>query len=199
MATEKEKDLPALREEMDRIESMLASIEIKTEDDLKGLAERIKETKTYRVAAETKRDKSIDPAKAIIEEAKTTYNPIIERAKSVEGALKRKGEQFVTAQLATKKIADDRIAARVEKGTMREDTALKKMEENGTVQKRVTTGIASFGVRHIADYEITNEALIPEEYWNRTLDKARLRAAVVTAKLDVPGTRRITKTSSSIS
>lgn len=198
MAT-KEKDLPALREEADGIEAMIASVVIRNEDDLKGLAERIKEVKNFRVGVEEKRDKTIEPAKAIIEEAKATYNPIIERAKAAEAGLKKKGEQFVTAQLAAKKEADDKLAARVEKGTMKPETAVRRMEETGPVAKRVSTGAAAFSVREIPDMEIVDESLIPEEWWTRTLDMKRLRAAVITAKIEVPGVKRIMKTSSQIS
>ncbi len=185
----------AYRERAESIEGMVSSISIASEDDLKALSDRIAEVKDFRLAAEKERDASIEPAKAIIAQAKKTWDPVIDRSKELEAGLKQKGIDFTVAARAADVKQVDAIIGRIGEGRgyLKEETAVRQLGEIKRIPSTVKTGGSTFQVKEVRDYEVTDESLIPEEYFDRTLNRARLRAAVVTAKLDVPGTKVVIK------
>lgn len=191
-------EVAVLKAEAADLSHITETFEVKTDDDMAALADRIKQVKEFRVKVEEKRDKTIEPAKAIIEEAKATYNPIIDGAKGLEATLKQKGVTYTIAKQKAEDEAKAKLAARVEKGTMKPETAVRKMEAMPETQRTVKTAASQFQVKTVQDIEIVDESKIPDEYFNRVLDTRRLKAAVITAKIEVPGVRVITRNQAAI-
>ena len=79
---------------------------------------------------------------------------------------------------------EERIAARVEKGTMRLDTAEKKIDNLPKIQNTTHTAEGQVQFRKIPKMRITNRDLVPDSYW--IIDEVRLRQAVVSG-IVVPG------------
>ena len=79
------------------------------------------------------------------------------------------------------------IAARVEKGTMRLDTAEKKIDALPQIQKTTHTTAGQVQFRKIPQMRIVDESLIPDNYW--VIDQVSLRRDVI-AGVVVPGAEK---------
>jgi hypothetical protein len=93
--------------------------------------------------------------------------------------------------LAYKKKVDDeikkeeeRLAARLEKGTMKQETVEKKMAELPKTQKTVDTSVGRVQFRKVKRVRITDLKLIPKQYW--IIDEVKLRKDVLDG-VQVPG------------
>ena len=73
------------------------------------------------------------------------------------------------------------IAARVDRGTMRLDTAEKKVADLPQVQKTTHTAAGQVQFRKIKKVKIINKDLIPDEYW--VLDEVAIRRDALAGKL----------------
>ena len=78
------------------------------------------------------------------------------------------------------------IAARVEKGTMRLDTAERKLEQVQHVEKHADTEFGRVQFRKVKRVRITNPDLVPDEYW--IIDQVKLNEAVLRQGIQVLGT-----------
>ena len=150
-------------------------IEYKAE--LKKLGKEVKEEK----------EKATKPLNEVLKTVREWWSPleklIDERESNLEKLLldyKHKIEDE-----ARKKEAQ--IAARVEKGTMRLDTAERKLDELPKIQTTTHTAAGQVQFRKIPQMRIINEDLIPDEYW--VIDLVKLRKDVI-AGMVVPGAEK---------
>ena len=173
--------------------SMLKTIkELDVTDALK-VAEMTSNIKTMKTWVKQEKDKYVKPAKDIIAKAKIQYDPIITLITDAEKQFKAKVTKHIMDQRAIEEAKKEKLVARVERGTMTADTAVRKMEEVGETEKS-TGGVT---IKMIRDYEIVDESLIPDKYFDRVLRKGDLRKDVLTNNIEVPGTKVIEKPSAS--
>lgn len=173
MAT-KELDLRIVKKQTDGMEAMVAQFEVKDENSLKLVADKIKEVKTIKKFVEQEKDKFVSPAKAIISEAKDKYDPFIKKCEEAELVLKRTAKVYMDAVDAQRKIDEKKIADKVESGYIKPETAVKKIEALPETPSTVRTDNNSglrMSKRKVA--KIVNPELIPDEYW--TIDEVRVR------------------------
>jgi hypothetical protein len=145
---------------------------------LKEIGKQIKDRKEART-------KPLNTALKLVREDYAPIEAMFEAAENIVGrkllAYKQKVENDA-------RIAAERIAARVEKGTMKIETAEKKMENLPTIQKTVQTAHGQVQFRKIPKLRVIDEALIPDKYW--VIDLVALRQDVVVSKMIVPGAER---------
>ena len=191
MQEPKTNDLVEVREKIDGMQKMLDKTQVTTDAELESVADKIKGIKTLAKFIKLKKDKFTAPAKEIIAEAKVTYDPFLKQCESAELNLKDKARKYMLEKEAERKKAEEKIAARVEKGTMRTDTAMKKIEAMPEVANTVKTDIGSklrMAKRKVA--RISDPNLVPKEYW--IIDEVRIRRdAIMRDKMGqppIPGT-----------
>ena len=167
-------EIAVVQEKTEGMEKMIEAFKITTDDELGLVADEIKKIKTLQKYIEQEKDKLVDPAKAIITEAKEKYDPFIKKCQNAEIVLKERAKAYMM-QKEQKRIEDEKkIAARVEKGTMKMETAVKKLEALPEAQNTVSSEQGSrlrMSKRKVA--EITNPELIPPEFW--IIDEVRVR------------------------
>lgn len=78
---------------------------------------------------------------------------------------------------------EEQIAARFEKGTIKQETAERKMSELPKTQKTIDTGAGRVQFRKLKRVRITDLNLIPKQYW--IIDEVKLRKdALAGIKID---------------
>lgn len=129
--------------------------------------------------------------KALVERKAEITRPLMDGLASVRSLFKpletdhAEAKKTIKAKMLEYSIAEDeriekekaRVEARVEKGTMRVDTAVRKLENIG---EKPTTAL-----RTVTKIRVIDEALIPREYLIPDMDK--IKDAVMKQKLTVPG------------
>lgn len=174
--TQKKEDneLVQVKEKMKGMEAMLASTKVTTDEELNSVADKIKVIKTLCKIIEAKKDKYTEPAKMIIAEARETYDPMIKECKNAEIVLKERAGAYMMAKEAEQRKAQEKIAAKVESGYMKPETAASKLEAMPEAPKTVSTDKGStlrMAKRKVA--VISNPSMIPDEYW--IVDEVRVR------------------------
>lgn len=170
-----------------KLKDQMEAIKVTTPEELNAVAEHIASVKQAAKDVTEVRDKYIEPAKSIIEHAKATFDPIINRCKDIETFLKNKAQEYM---LAEKKKADEKAAkeaAKVESGYQKPETAAKKIAEIPEAQRVSKTDKSTLSMKMVKDYRIIDEKKIPEEYYKpRELDTAKIRK-VALAGIAIPG------------
>lgn len=137
------------------------------------------------------------PLNEALKSARALFKPLEEATANAEAIVKRK---MIGYSQEVQKKADAekaKLAARVEKGTMKAETAVGKMQDIQTVDQTVKTDTARATIRKVAKFRIIDEAAIPREYL--TPDMTKIRNAVITQRLTVPGVEFYEEDSMSIS
>ena len=173
-----------------KMQAAVEVVDVTDEKKVTAAKEGIKKLKSY---VKQQMSKYIDPAKAIIAEAKEQYDPWIEACDAAEALLKRKVIEYVMEQRKKEDEAKQKLAARVEKGTMKAETAVRKMDE--LPETKANQG--GVKVRMIKDYQVTDESKIPAEFWTRTLNTALIRKVALQEGTAIPGIEVFEKPSGS--
>jgi len=179
------------RQETSQLEKALLTFEIKDDDDLASVSDKVKEVKDTAKAIEADKEKFTAPAKAIVAQARATYDPLIDICKRLEKALKDKATTYIVEK--NKRLAAEKElhASRAEKGEIKEETALRRIEAVPEETRSMKTGSSELRVTMVEDIEIVDVTAIPREYYD--LNTTRLKAAVLKARLEVPGVKIIKK------
>lgn len=168
---------------------MLDATKVESEEEVGKAAELIKNVKKLLTYVKEQKDKLVKPAKEIIAEAGEKYDPAIKECQNAEIVLKGRVQKYLDAQEAKRRLEQQRVADRVERGTMKTETAVRKMDEIGEERKTVSTGSAAVRrvVRRVA--VIVAPEQIPDEFW--VIDEVRVRREAIarnTANLpQIPG------------
>jgi len=177
--------LAIVKEKTDGMETMLREFQITNDEQLAVVSDKIRQVKNLQKFIEQEKEKLTAPAKAIIAEAKEKYDPYIAKCKDAETALKGKAGFYMEAKETARIEAEKKIAARVEKGTMKVETAVKKIEDLPEAKKNIRTEAGSglrMSKKRVAVIE--NPELVPDEYW--VIDEVRARKDALAGK-EIPG------------
>lgn len=167
-------EIEVVRQSVSRMKTMIESSPVTTDEELGTVADKVKNIKTLAKAIKEKKDKFVAPAKAIVDEAKATFDPLIKECENAELILKERAQKYMLAKEEKDRIEKEKIAAKVEAGRMKPETAAAKMEAMPEVQNTVRTDTGAglrMAKRKVA--KITDVSLIPDEFW--IVDEVRVR------------------------
>jgi len=180
-----EDQLTIVKQKTTVMESMLDKFQVDDDKKLSVVSDKIKEIKVLQKFIEQEKDKLVKPAKSIITEAKEKYDPYIKKCQEGESILKGKAAEYMEAKDEKERIEKERLAKRVEKGTMKAETAVSKIEMMPENEKTVKTEKGSslrMKKRRVA--VIVNPQLIPQKYW--MIDEVLVRREAL-AGVEIPG------------
>jgi hypothetical protein len=148
------------------------------------VADKIKEIKELGKIIKTEKEKYTKPAQTIINEARSKYLPYERICRDAESALKIKARVYMERMEEERIRKEKSIADRADKGQLREETAIRKMEEIGTEKKSVDTGNSQIQRKIVKEVVIVDREKVPHEYW--ILDEVKVRK-VALAGVTIPG------------
>lgn len=167
-------DIKVVEKKTNNMVKAIESVDIKDGNALEEIKQHIKTAKAW---IEQEKEKYIAPAKEIIAKAKEQYDPLMVQVEEAERSLKGRIQEYVLAEQKKEEEQKEKLAKRVEKGTMKAETAVRKMEEMPE-QKKTHGGVT---VKKVKDYRIVDESKIPQEYYNKpTINKSLLRKNALT-------------------
>jgi len=110
---------------------------------------------------EEERVKKTGPMNAALKAVNADYQPFIKEGKAIVTSIKDKMVQFRASEL----LKQEKIAARVAKGTMRIDTAANKLETmNDSASANTVDGSVKF--RKTQQLKVTDLTQIPDKYFD---------------------------------
>lgn len=161
---------------------------IKTDEDMEVAVVMLSEANKALDAIKDEKDKIIKPAKEVIDTEKARWKPIEDICSRVVSTVRGKMMEYQKKIEAKVKEREEAIAKSAEKGKIKPETAMKKMEALPNAAASVTTGSGMVQWTTVKKLVIENEALIPREYLD--VNEARVREALKTGKV-VPGAKLI--------
>lgn len=187
----KENALEVIQQKATGMMAAVDAVKVTSQEELSQASDLIAQVKKLAKYIEAEKDKFTEPAKAIIATAKEKYDPYLTRCKDAERALKDKAQAFMLEERKREEAERAKIVKKVETGYIKPETAMTKLASVSVAPKSTATDSSRLTMRMRKDVEITDQALIPDEYYKpRELDMPKLRK-VVTAGVNVPGTRMI--------
>lgn len=123
-----------------------------------------------------------------VAKVRAIYKPKRDQLKQAIDYISREVNTYQTEQARIEQEKKDKLAARVQKGTMRIDTAAKKSVELETTVDRVDTSSGTIKFRTVQELRVTDKKQIPLEYL--VVDEKALTAALKAGKT-VPGAELI--------
>src|SRR3990167_2477539 len=152
-------------------------LEIKSEATLKTASGYGQQIAVRKKEFKVKYDSYVSGAKEYIKQVDAIYRPVEKELLECDRIVRDKISEYQTEQVRLARLEEQRIAARVEKGTMRLDTAIKKFEKVEKPENKIDLG-AGTGVHFREDRipRIVNEADIPREYL--TPDMSKIKVAI---------------------
>lgn len=118
------------------------------------------------------------PINDSLKQIRDMFRPFKEQVEAEKVNIGKKLNEYIQAEELKKKLAEEKITARLEKGTIKEETAIRKLEEvenKAPETSGKTTSVLTVKLVDItkvdAKYLILNEALIKEDYRSgKTID-----------------------------
>ena len=143
---------------------------------IKSIAKQIKDFKDLRI-------KPINDALKLL---RSDYKPVEDYCKEKESIVKGKMIVYHREQEAIRLKKEEALAKRVEKGTMKVETAEKKLEEAPEVQNKVEAEKGSATFRKVKNFEVTDLSKLPIEY--HTANTVLIRQEMRSGR-ELPGVR----------
>ncbi len=125
------------------------------------------------------------PLMEALNSARDLFKPIEQSHAEAERVIKQKMLDYQAEQERQQEAEKARLAARVEKGTMKAETAIKKIEDMGEVQTTTRGKVGEISTRIVRKTRITDETKIPREYL--IPDMPRINEAVLKLGKEIPG------------
>lgn len=182
--THSEDNLPEIQGKANAMETMVRNTTVANDDDLREVADKIKNVKLLGKAVRSEMEKYTKPAQEIINQARLKFLPFEKMCANAEAALKAKANIYMTAQENERRAREAEIAKKLEDGKIQEKTAIKRLDNLGEEQKTVSTETSKISRQIVKEVEIVDPSLVPDEYW--TLDEVKIRK-VALAGVEIPG------------
>ena len=174
---EKEKELVEIRQGIEKIDEEAKSVSVTNDQELSSVSDIIRQVKDLAKQIKEKKEKYTEPAKAIVLEARNTYDPLIKMCTDAEAILKKAAQKYIIEQVNRKKKEEAAIARRLENGTIKQETAIRKMEAVKEAPKNVKTESSAIRMVTRTIAKITNPELVPDEYW--IINESKVKADAI--------------------
>jgi hypothetical protein len=155
---------------------------IANDQDLPVATELLAKIKQVGKLIKERKEEITKPLNAALVSARELFKPIETSHAEAEAIIKRKVLSYQDKVETERAAAAAKIAARVEKGTMRTDTAMRKMDDLQEVQTKTSTASGTVSTRTIKKVRIINPELLPRDYLlpdNVKINRAALFGVVI--------------------
>lgn len=124
------------------------------------------------------------PLNAALKSARELFAPMEAAQQEAKATVSRKMIAYQTQIEAARRAEEAKIAARVEKGTMKLETGAKKMEALAPVENKVEAKSGTVTFKEVRVPKVVDEAKVPREYL--VLDMVKIRRDAL-AGVEIPG------------
>lgn len=175
------KELAVHRNEANVLQRMAADYTITTPEDVSKGEETLRQIKVAETAITARKEEITRPLMKALASARDLFKPFELTLGDAKKVIKAKILAYTTEAEEKARLEEERINKRVEKGTMKAETALGKLEDLDNKKVKTNT-------RTLVKVRIVDEASVPREWC--TPDLARITEAVLRQGAVIPGVER---------
>lgn len=187
-----QKEIKVIEKEIAPLYNEGKSFVVKSEADKEKAAELINKMDNALKLVEERRTKITKPINDSLKSINDLFRPF---KTQLEGGIKLVKQQvllYVTEQEEIARKEAERIAKRVEKGTMKKETAANKLDSIKSPIEKVSSSGGGLNFRKVDKIRIVDVSLIPREYL--VPDEDKIFDAVIKGGVDIPGVEKYQET-----
>jgi len=179
-----EKEIVVLKSKVSKLENQANEIKITTLEENVLATELKAKLKDIGKQIKDRKEAITKPLNQALKSARELFAPLEEKFESAENVVGRKLLDYKRKIDEEARKKEEAIAKRVEQGTLKIETAERKMDEIQKVDNTVKTEYGQVQFRKIKKMRIVDPNLIPDKYWE--INEVLLRKEVL-AGIVVPG------------
>lgn len=181
-------EIAIVKKEMLSVQAAANNFQIFNEEDLSKSADILKHISDGEKLLTTRKEDITRPLMTSLSSVRDLFKPLELGFAEAKKVLKSKVLAYQIEQDDKAEKEKAKIAARVEKGTMRADTAANKMENVVESSKSIAGNSGKISVRVLTKVRITDEYAIPREYL--VVDMIKITEAVLKQGITIPGVEK---------
>lgn len=179
------KEVALLKPDIQSVKKSAVDLTITSQKDMERAADMLHILKRIEVSVLEKKESVTRPLMQALSSARDLFKPLEHDHAEIKKIVKDKMLAYQIEEDDRIQKEKDRIARRVDKGTMRPDTAVAKMEEIGETSKPTTGQVGKASVRTIRKVRVIDAELVPREYM--VPDLTKITEAVIRNNAVIPG------------
>jgi len=151
------KELAPVKARITKADKYAQELVIKTDDDQKKATIALSELNKIGDEVTRRKEEVTKPLNVALKSVRDLFKPLEAGHKEAIATIKTKLAQYHTAKLKAEAEAQAKITARLQKGTLKEETAARKLKEVAPVAKNIKTEEGAVQYRKVAVATITKE------------------------------------------
>lgn len=161
---EETKEVTVVKQQATKALGAAQTLTITSDKDMEGATDLLSKMKTVAKMIKAQKETITKPLMEALENARGLFKPIETNLAEGEALVKRKMLDY--QRIVDEKAEADRLklAQRVEKGTMKPETAVAKMEAIQEAPKAVQGKVGAIATRIVKKYRVTDESKLQREY-----------------------------------
>jgi len=167
------------------VQKQATALEIKSEADMTNASDLLNAVIKVEKMITERKEAITRPLMTALASARDLFKPFEYGYTEAKKTIKAKMLSYSIEEEERINKEKARVEARLEKGTMRQDTAIKKLEDIGDAPKSFAGEQSKTSLRKVTKVRIVDESLIPREYL--VVDMIKVQNAVLKQNLSVPG------------
>jgi len=177
-------NLTPVKRQVTTISNQAGDLFIDSKESLAQATDILSEIKTAAKDVEKRKKEITDPLNASLKAARALFKPVEDDLSMAERTIKTKMLDYSNEVERKAREQAEKLEKRVEKGTMRVDTAMRKMDELETVDSQVKGESGEIQFRTVRNIKIVDPTKIPLKYLMNDKVLAAISAAVRTDVLN---------------
>lgn len=159
-----EKELKEYKSQVLLVQKGADTLSIVSMEDMERGTDLLNQVKQIKKSVTERKEAITRPLMEALASARDLFKPLESGYTEAEKTIKAKMLEFSVAEDERIEKEKARVEARVEKGTMRTDTAVKKIESIGDKKSSYEGNTGKVSIRVMRKVRIVDENLIPREY-----------------------------------
>ena len=186
-----EKELAEYKEKASTVQQAANNYAIATKGDFDAgadLLHQVKETKNFLTS---RKEEITRPLMNALASVRDFFKPFESAYAEAEKTIKAKMLAYQVAEEERIEKEKERIAKRIDKGTMKAETAINKLENLGSANTAASGAVGKVTTRTLTKIRIINETLIPREYMSPNLPL--ITEAILRKGVEIQGVEKYTE------
>ncbi len=181
----KQQELTEIKQQVTTVQQSAMSLVVESKADMERATDVLHNVRMAEKYITEKREAITKPQMQALANIRSLFKPIELQLQEANKMIKAKMLSWQIQEDDRVKKEQDRIAKRVEKGTMRPDTAAQKLEQAGEVGQTSEGESGKSSIRDVKKVRITDITMIPREYMEPNM--AMITEAIIRKGLTISG------------
>ena len=180
-----EKEIVEYKKQVSFVQQKADDLSIVTESDMSIGSDLLNDVKKVEESIKERKEAITRPMMESLASTRELFKPLETAHAEAKKTIKSKMLAFTVAESERVEKEKARVMARAEKGTIRTDTAINKLEAIGETKKSFAGNSSKTSVRTVTKVRVIDESLLPREYLIPNITK--ITEALMKQKIAVPG------------